>query len=166
MKKYISCFALAGLVMLAACSKKNDPAPLTPEQLIVTSKGWVATAITINPALRFPGAPAITDFFAFLEPCEKDNITFFTSDLKYKVDEGASKCDPSDTQIQVQGTWSFNPAKTIITLTSTTGGDTEAFTIAELSASTFKGTYSIVEDFVGSGTATAYTLTFSYTAVK
>jgi len=165
MKKYISCFALAGLVMFASCSKKNDPAPLTPEQLIVTPKGWVATAITINPALQIPGLPPITDFFAFQEPCEKDNITFFTSDLKYKVDEGASKCDPSDTQIQDQGTWSFNPAKTIITLDSNNGAP-EAFTIAELSASTFKGTYRIVEDFVGSGTATAYTLTFTFTAVK
>jgi len=165
MKKYISCVALAGLVMFAACSKKNDPAPLTPEQLIVTPKGWVATAVTINPAVRFPDAPPITDFFASQRPCEKDDITFFTLDLKYKVDEGASKCNPSDPQIFDQGTWSFNPAKTIITITST-GGDPVAYTIAELSASTFKGTYSIVEDFVGSGTETAYTLTFSYTAVK
>jgi len=163
MKKYISCVALAGLVMFAACSKKNDPAPLTPEQLIVTPKGWVITAITVNPAVRFPDAPPITDVFASQEPCQKDNITFFTSDLKYKTDEGASKCDPSDTQIQDQGTWSFNPAKTIITLTST-GGDPEAITIAELSASTFKGTF---QDVVPeTGTATVYTFTVTFTAVK
>jgi hypothetical protein len=166
MKKYISCVALAGLVMFAACSKKNDPAPLTPEQLIVTPKGWVATAITINPAVQEPGFPPVTDFLAFLDPCVKDDITFFTLDLKYKVDEGASKCSPSDPQIFDQGTWSFNPAKTIITTLTSTGGDPVVYIIAELSASTFKGTYKIVEDFVGSGTATAYTLTFSYTAVK
>jgi len=163
MKKYISYAALAGLVMFAACSKKNDPAPLTPEQLIVTPKGWVATAITVNPAVQIPDRPPFTDFFALLDRCEKDDITFFTLDLKYKVDEGASKCDPSDPQIFDQGTWSFNPAKTIITLTST-GGDPLAYTIAELSASTFKGTYqSVVPE---TGTATVYTFTVTFTAVK
>jgi len=163
MKKYISCVALAGLVMFAACSKKNDPAPLTPEQLIVTPKGWVITAITVNPAVQIPGLLPITDVFASQEPCEKDNITFFTADSKYKVDEGASKCDPSDTQIQDQGTWSFNPAKTIITIDSN-DGFSEVITIAELSASTFKGTFQgVVPE---TGTATVYTFTVTFTAVK
>jgi len=149
--------------MFAACSKENDPAPLTPEQLIVTPKGWVYTSITVNPAVQIPGLPPFTDFFASLDPCVKDDILFFTSDLKYKADNGAIKCDPSDTQIQDQGTWSFNPAKTIITIDSNDGDPTEA-TIAELSASTFKGTYqSVVPD---TGTATVYTLTFTFTAVK
>jgi len=163
MKKYISYAFLAGLVMFAACSKENDPAPLTPEQLIVTPKGWVITAITVNPAVRIPDLLPITDVFASQEPCEKDNITLFTADSKYKVDEGASKCDPSDTQILDQGTWSFNPAKTIITLDSNNGAP-EAFTIAELSASTFKATF---QDVVPeTGTATVYTFTLTFTAVK
>jgi hypothetical protein len=164
MKKRIIVVALFAVVAFS-CSKKNDPAPATREQLLTTAKGWILTAGTINPPIQIPGAPsgtpAISDFFGlFLEDCEKDDVFLFTSSGQYRIDEGATKCDPSDQQIKEQGTWAFNSAKTVITVTQADGGSYD-INISELSATTLK----ITESF-DPGTGTTYSLTLTYAAVK
>ena len=52
------------------------------------------------------------------DDCEKDDVTTFKSDGKYEVDEGATKCDPADPQINESGTWSLSADKKTLTLGS------------------------------------------------
>ena len=49
------------------------------------------------------------------DDCEKDDITTFSSDGTYKIDEGATKCDPDDPQINETGSWSLSSDKKILT---------------------------------------------------
>lgn len=167
MMKKIPVLLFFGLILVFSCSKKSDPAPASPDQLLVTPKGWITTAGTINPPISIPGAPAgtppISDFYSlFLEACEKDDVLLFTSNGQYKIDEGATKCNTSDPQTKEQGTWAFNSTKTILNITPQSGtGDAYTMTIAELSATTLK----ISEPF-DLGNGTTYTVSLTLTAVK
>lgn len=166
MKKMITLVLLLGITTIISCNKKSDPA-LTSEQLIATAKGWKLSAGTINPPIQIPGAPAgtpgISDFYnLFLESCEKDDITFFNANGQIKIDEGGTKCDPSDPQIKLEGTWAFNSGKTAINVTPASGtGDLYTLTISELNATTLKITQPF--DF---GTGSMSNLTLTYTALK
>lgn len=163
MIKKISALPFFGLILIFSCSKKSDPAPnLTPEQIITNAKGWIGSAATINPPIQVPGGPAVSDFFAYLPVCEKDDVIFFGTDGKFKIDEGATKCDSADPQIKEQGTWAFNGTKTAINIQPASGtGDPYTMTISELTATTLK----ISEPF-DLGTGTAYTVSFTYSPVK
>lgn len=153
---------LAIVTLLAiSCSKKNDPAPSrSRDQIITNAKGWVLTAGTINPPIQIQGLPPISDFLLAIDDCEKDDITFFMANGDFKVDEGGTKCDDSDPQVKVQGTWAFNANKTSIIVTPASE-DSYTMSISELSATTLK--FSEPFDF---GNGTTYTVTLTLTAVK
>ncbi len=142
---------LSGLILAGtSCSKDEDEK--TNKDLLV-GKDWKMTALTINPAVN-----SMTDFYAFLPACTKDDLTKFNSDGTVNFDEGASKCDSGDPQT-TYGTWSFNADQTVLSVTA--DGLTEAYTISELTETVLKFSYTMVDD-LGEGEKT-YTLAVTFT---
>ena len=59
-----------------------------------------------------------TDFFSSSPSCEKDDIFELKANNTFELNEGATKCDPSDPQILLTGPYTINSAGTTITLFS------------------------------------------------
>ncbi len=76
-------------------------------------------------------------------------------------DEGPTKCDPNDPQTYNDGTWVLSADNKSLTI-DYPDEDPISLTIGTLNATTFSGTYTIVEDFVGTGPLT-YALTITMT---
>jgi hypothetical protein len=148
-KKAIYLFLVISLG-LGSCQKEKTKTEL------LTEKSWLTTAIKVNPGIPIPGDTiTITDLLAQYEPCVKDNLFKFALDTKYSEEEGAARCNASDTQIVKKGTWSFNTRETILTVISS---DTTTYNLLELNATTLK--VSKVETLQG----TKYTLSYVLTA--
>lgn len=136
----------------------GDPAKSTTEYL--TSGTWNVTAMSINPGINF-GSGTITDFYAFMDACEKDDLITFNSNGTITDDEGATKCDPSDPQTSNDGTWTFDAATSKLTI-SYPNEDPITLTISSINDSNMNGSYTVEEDF-GAG---MQTYTFSMTMTK
>lgn len=111
--KTLFIIAIAGtFLFIASCSKDEDSVSKTE---IITANSWKYAALTINPPIDFFGIP-ISDFLAFMDDCEKDNLFIFNTSGSYTIDEGATKCDDADPQTIEVGTWSFNSGETQLSL--------------------------------------------------
>jgi hypothetical protein len=88
--------ALLSLLIFTGC-QKDDPPPPTKTELI--SRNWKVTAMTAV----FPAPIGTVDVLGQIDACEKDNIIKIQSAGTYTVDEGATKCDPTDPQIAETG---------------------------------------------------------------
>lgn len=107
--KKVFLLSLMALLVSTSCSKSDNntsstpsgntpttPAPTKTE--LITDKNWVLTAITVNGK----------DNLHTWRACQLDNIHRFNSDITYVLDEGPTKCNPSDPQIITQfTTWEF-----------------------------------------------------------
>ena len=103
----LTCMAL---FLLVSCAKEEPAAPKSKTKTeMLTAHYWKLSAATIDPPIG-----GITNLYAQLEPCVKDNIVKYNTNGTTFDDEGASKCDPADPQTE-QETWSFNSTETIIT---------------------------------------------------
>jgi hypothetical protein len=138
MKKLLIMAVVAAL-FLTNCSKESDPDPVKAKTKteLLTASPWKATSITISPGIDFGGGVLITDFFAQMESCEKDDLTKYDANKTGVYDDGATKCDPKDPQTNTF-TWSFDLSETKIT------EDGETLDIEELTETTLK--YSLVMD--------------------
>jgi hypothetical protein len=145
MKKIL--FLVSVLAVAVSGCKKDDDDPSNTDKL--TGKAWKVTAITVNPAISFGGI-SITDVYAFLDDCEKDNTSTFNTDKTYLDDEGGSKCDPSDPQT-TPGTWAFNSDETILTLDSA-----DSFKVLQNDGNVLK----LSSTEVDAGVTYTYTVTF------
>jgi len=147
------------IVTISFFSCKDDEDSPSKTDLI-SKNTWKVTAFTVDPAYPiFDENWNITgysnDVFATMDDCSKDDTFKFNSDNTLKLDENASKCDPSDPQTST-GTWSFKSNEAILSFTI--DGDTQDFTILELTESVLKLKYSETD-----GTESfTYTITFSH----
>lgn len=126
MKKQIfilSAVILSVVMVFSSCKKDEDDAKSKKD--ILVAKTWQITAITINPGMDLGDGTIITDLFAFMDDCAKDDFMTFKTDGSYTTDEGASKCDEADPQTS-QGTWAINADETQMTI------DGEPATIKEM----------------------------------
>lgn len=100
MKKHLFSFAIMATIfvtVLPACSKDDDDDP-TP--------AGTKTELLVKSTWKFEKAEAsiIGDVSSQLEPCLKDNLLIFAAASSSAVsgtgtvDEGATKCDPTDPQ--------------------------------------------------------------------
>ena len=117
MKKLIlAASVLTMSLSFSSCSKKtSDPAPsLTPLQ-ILQSHTWKPSS-------------AKMDGVEMLSSCDLDNTITFKSDFTSTEDEGATKCDPSDNQVEtsVYALSSDNKTFTIDGITYTVTSITDA----------------------------------------
>ncbi|MDJ0366204.1 lipocalin family protein [Hymenobacter sp. H14-R3] len=120
-------FLLLTLVALGGCKKDDNNTPgMSPTELL-TAKNWRVSTFSVTAA----GQP----YPAVLDPCDKDNYLKFNTDKTLIVDEGPTKCDPTNAQTE-KGTWSM-PSADKLTITApnlpVSGG---TFDIKELSATT------------------------------
>lgn len=134
------------ILLLASCKKDKT----SVADLLKDSKGWVQKSITTDPPLVILGTP-ITDIFAQLDNCVKDDIIFFQDNNKYVTDEGPTKCNPLDPQTET-GTWALSADEKVITV------DGESWDVLELTKSTLKVKY----NYVDGGLTYAFTATFAH----
>ena len=139
MKKLSSYSVLAAMGLFSlGCGKKSSETPAPSKTDMLTNKNWIATAITVSPALPV-GGTLVTDYYAQLQSCSKDDFIRFETPNTYKEDEGNVKCNTADPQT-VLGTWTFNGDQTVITTSANTpqGTVTQSYNVVELSDATFK----------------------------
>lgn len=134
------------LVSIAACKKDKEENRTD----LLTDENWRTTALTVDPAINIGGV-VVSDLYAQLDDCEKDDLTIFKTDGKVNYDEGATKCDPSDPQTST-GTWTFNTDQTIITI------DGESWTIEEITSNKLRVKYTA--DLFGTGVNSTIRATF------
>lgn len=117
------------LVLFTAnsCKKKNDQKSKTQ---LVTERDWRMTKFeeqeNNNPPINYlDGAPA----------CNLDDRHVFKTNNTYEINEGPSKCVPTDPQLVDNGTWSFGDNETKFLY------DGIPFTIDKLDNSTLELSY-------------------------
>jgi hypothetical protein len=123
--------ALIVSLFFAILSCKKDDAPTKKE--LLTGKNWILVAETVTPGIYINGV-LITDSYAQMDDCSKDDLSKFNSDGTYTFEEGATKCDVNDPQVWDSGTWVFNSDQTILVITSPDYGTGNA-KIIELTSS-------------------------------
>jgi len=98
------------IVFLASCNKEDDTPPPTPTETI-SDKNWVLTAWTADPPYQSNGT-FISDVYNYFSQqglqCILDDVYYFRADGTYVLEEGATKCDPTNPTIFESGTWLFN----------------------------------------------------------
>lgn len=139
--------SLTLLLAVAVASCKKDKASTI--ELLTNARGWILVGYTVSPAFVDPiTGTSISDWYAQLETCEKDNLVFFQGDNVFITDEGATKCDPDDPQTD-PGTWLLSADEKTVTI------DGESYTIEKLDKNTLRMTFT--EEFLG----VIYTWTFA-----
>ena len=113
MQKFL--FFIALLVAFTSC---NDEEVITPiktktrtELLLHGGSAWKVTAAIVDPPLPVKGT-LITDFFAQLQDCDKDDTYLYsanpiTATSGSYILSNPVKCKPTE-QSTSTGTWSFN----------------------------------------------------------
>ncbi len=149
-KKVLALVLLTTLVF--SCEKEKD---LTKTD-IITQKPWKLTAHTISPPFEYPGFGVISDFFALYYDCSRDDIWVFKSNGSYTMEEGATKCNPTDPTVWDMGTWTFNSDETVLTTSSNISGLSE-YDIVELNTAALKLQYQLVDSL-----GTVYTVKQHY----
>ena len=100
---------------------------------------WQLKSLTCDPAIDWFGT-TVTNVYAQLPACIKDDLVIIQNNNTYLEDEGTSKCQNSDPQT-VSGTWALNPAQTILSVSR--DGDTESWNLSNLGKSEFTAEYEI-----------------------
>lgn len=138
MKKTIFVFAAAFfLFFIPACKKEKDKTQSKTE-LLTTGSWKITAAVSDNDG---NGSYETNDFASF-PTCFVDNIFTFKTNGQLELDEGPTKCDVMDPQIETV-TWQFTTNDTKIVV------DSDTYDITELSTTTFK----IKENFSGGGSS-------------
>ena len=108
------------------------------------------SAATINPGFPDGMGGTITDFYAFMDDCEKDDFTNYNANGTYISDEGVSICDTTSAQT-TPGTWKFTDNETKLLM-----DDSTSLGIVQLEASIMKLKLTQVID------TTEQTMTFTF----
>ena len=127
---------------------------------ILTEQGdWIISTSVINPPIVV-GAGEVTDYLTFTLDCRKDDLItydFFSELGTYTIREGATKCDPDDSNTYEVGDWIVNEDSTIFQIIPNASPQQE-WTIKKISDQEF-----ILEgigDFQGDGITRTLTNTF------
>ena len=133
MKKSTILLLFAALIItgLGSCKKDNKS-----KFELLTDKSWRI----ISSELSENGGPFI-DSYPAADDCEKDNFIVFKANNDYESNEGNTKCDPSDPQIEV-GYWDLQNNETEFMM------DGQVSVIEKLDKNTFifSGTFDLFGD--------------------
>lgn len=122
---------LLSFLALGACTKAN---PIPSKTDLLTAKAWRLSGQTSTDFLG--GKLVVTDYFALLPLCQKDNFVTFQRDKTILFDEGATKCSSSIAQTN-SGRWDWSNSETELDLPAPSGSNPSAlapFKVEELSA--------------------------------
>ncbi|TNE64686.1 MAG: DUF5004 domain-containing protein [Bacteroidetes bacterium] len=154
-KTLTAILAILGMaVIFATTSCKKDDEETVDRAKLLTNGQWQLTSLTVDPALDFFGTP-VTNIYAQMPTCVKDDLAIFNTNGTVNFDEGASKCELNDPQTTT-GTWVLNTTQTILSIT--TDGETESWNISSLTSNAFNVQYQETLDGI--------TYTFSGTFTK
>ena len=82
---------------------------------ILTEQGdWIISTSVIDPPVAF-GSGEVTDYLTFTENCRKDDLieyAFFGGFGTYTIREGATKCNPADSDVFEVGDWDLSADST------------------------------------------------------
>jgi len=142
---------IATFAFFTSCSKDSttNTTPETNTQKLV-GKNWFLSAASINPGFPDGMGGTITDFYAFMDDCEKDDFTNYNANGTYISDEGVSICDTTSAQT-TPGTWKFTNNETKLLM-----DDSTSLGIVQLEASIMKLKLTQVID------TTEQTMTFTF----
>jgi hypothetical protein len=123
MKKFTFTFIIVSVLMvistLTSCKKDNTIVIPPTKAELLTAQTWKLTGWAVDPALPFTtGGPAISNWYAQLNNCSKDDIFKFSAST-YAFEEGASKCNANDPTVWESGSWSFNTSQTVLLMNKT-----------------------------------------------
>lgn len=121
----IICFAIV------SCRKQK-----TYSELILGD--WRMSALTVDPP-QVVNSVVITDLYAQMEDCDKDNYVSFFDNGTYRFDEGATKCEMQDPQTK-SGNWEFLENDTKLRVIQL--NDTLVYTMIDLKEELLKMSYS------------------------
>jgi hypothetical protein len=146
MKTNLKLVAAALLLAVTACDKDKDssPNPAASENHLI-DKNWQMSAMTVSPAMETEAGP-LSDLYAWLPPCSKDDFLRFEKNGTFKGDEGASKCEEEDPQTTSNGTWTLTESNKKLTMVE--DGETQTFTVVNLSKEELKLSLQETEDGV------------------
>jgi hypothetical protein len=142
---------LSGPFFLTSCKKEEPIKPKTKTELLCSSP-WKIYEQTINPGIKIVGGATITDVFAQLDPCDKDDLVLYKSNGTATLDEGPTKCDPLDLQTSTF-TWTFNLDETKLI------EDTDSYDIVQLDEKVLKASTIIDGADIGGIAGVKYVLT-------
>ena len=111
--------------MLAACNKKDTAASKTQ---LLTSGTWKLTAVVADDD---GNGTYETDNFAGFSLCFTDNIWSFGASSVATMDEGPTKCSPTDPQTETT-TWQFTQNESYLKIWN------DEWKLEELTTSTLK----------------------------
>lgn len=106
------------LFVLAALSncKKEEKSNTPSKTDLLTSGQWRMTAYTLTPPMDLNGDSAVdSDGLAAMDACERDDLFIFQKGGTLTLDEGPTKCNPSDPQTEM-AEWSFQNNETGIVI--------------------------------------------------
>jgi hypothetical protein len=113
--------AMSSLLIMGAVSCKKSSTKKSNTELL-TQATWKLVKDESKT-----GTGAWVDNTAGYAACEKDDNLIFRANATMEINEGATKCAPSDPQIIATGTWAFATNET--QLKTTQGGVTETANI-------------------------------------
>jgi Lipocalin-like domain len=155
MRSFQFVFAFLAIVLASACTPEVTPT----NTALLTSKTWMLTGLTIDPALPYnTGGAAVSNWYAQMSLCSKDDTYKFNNGGNYGFEEGATKCSANDPTVWESGTWKFNLTEKVILMNKTApSAKSYEYGVVELGASKMILTYQIQ----GSN-STIYTLTHTF----
>lgn len=158
MKKILlSLTIIAAMVFASSCKDDATPEP-TPKAKtkteLLTSSSWKITGGTIVPPIVIFGVE-ISDMYAMMDECDKDDTKLYKVDKTGVTDEGATKCDPDDPQSETF-TWAFDATEKMLI------EDGESADIEELTETTLRISTSIDAAVFGGTPGTMHKITITF----
>lgn len=131
-------FAIAFL--MTSCQKDDDK--LTTSEILLGDP-WKITALTSDPAVPWYGETPVTDIYAVLDTCLKDDLMIFKSNGVLNFDEGQKKCaeEPEFTTAQ----YTLDQSQTVMTV-KYEDDDTQQWTIKSIKDTKLVLTYIMKDD--------------------
>ena len=122
---------LFGGSWLAGCGgsdKEDNPAPtpapnklLTERTAFLTQSVWIQTGSTSTETAS--GVTNHYNFFPLAPRCMTDNTTAFHKDNTYVLEEGQTRCEPTDPQVLGTGTWALKADGSELSFTNKQGSE-------------------------------------------
>ena len=159
MKKTILLTSIFAITIITSCKKSESTTASKSKSEYLVASPWKQTSVTINPGIVVGGV-TITDLFLLMQACQKDDTRKFNTGGSGVMDEGVSKCDPTDPQT-TPFTWSLISSDSKLVMNDGSGADTT--NVVQLDGSTFKGSQVMDGADVGGTPGTKYTVTMTAT---
>lgn len=106
--------SLGFIALFGACKKDSDDSKPAGDYL--KAHKWATVSIKINPAYDWFGEGSkITDIFAILDDCDKDDLLEFAADGSYYTYYNTNKCSENEPEKSLDGKYTLSTDQKQIT---------------------------------------------------